>query len=141
MNDLYPALKLDLAAAILAKHENTKDILRVVLGELDTIHAKRDVTHDDCLKVIRKCIEANNEVMKIRPSEKLLAENEILSAYLPNELSVNEIFNHIKDIELGNNMGKAIGIAVKYIREKGLYANGKDVRAAVEQKLQENLCG
>lgn len=142
MNNLYTTLKLDLAGYLLAKDEVAKNILRVVLGELDMINSKRDVTHDDCIKTIRKCVEANNEVIKIKPchSEKLLQENEILTAYLPNELNVEQIYNYIKDIELGNNIGKAVGVAVKFIREKGLHANGKDVRMAVEQRLGENLC-
>lgn len=141
MNNLYTTLKLDLAGYLLAKDEVAKNILRVVLGELDMINSKRDVTHDDCIKTIRKCVEANNEVIKIKPchSEKLLQENEILTAYLPNELNVEQIYNYIKDIELGNNIGKAVGVAVKFIREKGLHANGKDVRMAVEQRLEENI--
>jgi len=140
MMNLYPAIKAHLMSAILSQDETAKGILRVVLGELDNIAAKRDVTHDDCLKVIKKCVESNNEIIKLKPSDKLSEENVILTAYLPDELTVEEIFNHIKNIELGNNLGKAISVVVKYIREKGLYANGKDIRAAVEQKLEENTC-
>lgn len=138
MLDLYPAIKADLMSAILSKDETAKDILRVVLGELDNLNSKRPVVHEDCLKVIRKCIESNNEIIKLKPSDKLSEENIILASYLPNELNVEEIYGHIKNIALGNNIGKAIGIAVKYIREKGLYANGKDIRLAVELVLKEN---
>lgn len=135
--NLYTAIKADLMAAILGKLPE-KEILRVVLGELDTINAKREVTHDDCLKTIRKCIEANNEILKIKPDQKLVFENEILSGYLPNELNVKEISDKLEGVSLGNNLGKAIGIAVKYLRDQGLYANGKDVRVVVETILKEN---
>ena len=135
MNNLHQALKQDLLGYTLSKNEIAKNILRVVIGELDNLAAKGDISHDDCLRVIRKCVESNNEMLKIKPNANLVEENVVLSTYLPNNLNVEQIKTELANITLGNHLGKAIGNAVKILREKGLYADGKDVRTAVEQLM------
>lgn len=136
MNNLHQALKQDLIGYTLGKNEIAKNILRVVIGELDNLAAKGDIKHDDCLRVIRKCVESNNEMLKIKPNDNLVEENKVLSTYLPNNLNVEQIKSELSNTTLGNHLGKAIGNAVKILREKGLYADGKDVRTAVEQLME-----
>lgn len=133
--DLYAQLKNDKTEAMTNREDIKKNILRVVVGELDNLAAKQNVTNDDCIKVIKKCITNNEESIKIKQNELLVKENEILNYYLPKSLTQEEIKEKLQGMEIGSNVGKATGIAVKYLKEAGFYAEGKDVRLVVEQLL------
>lgn len=110
------------------------DILRVILSESE----RTGKTYE---KVAEKIIEANNEILKHRIDEKLTRENLILSEFIPKKMTRNEIFSLLSqspnDI-ITQSEGKAIGIAMKVLKEKDLNASSEDVRFVVKS-LRESL--
>lgn len=135
-------LKDDLKAAMLAKDELRKNILRVVLGELQLIEARNQQVNDEKVcGVIKKLIASNEETLAAGGAQKLAEENKILATYLPSYWSVVEIeafflnregpeFEQIRDAK---SAGQATGIAMKTLKTVGAPVQGVDVTAFVEK--------
>lgn len=143
---LKDEIKIQMIQAMKDKDVIRKEILRVVLGEFQTIESRESqITEERCQKVIRKIIENNKEVILIvKPEdvEKLEKENEILESFLPKLLTKEEILGHLtfsSDSSIGKavmeepNVGKAIGLAMKYFKDNNIPVNGKDVAEVVKE--------
>jgi uncharacterized protein len=74
-----------------------KEVLNVVLGEVETIAARngREATDEDCTQVVRKLVKSNEETRAAATDESqretLVRENEVLNALLPKTLDVQEV--------------------------------------------------
>ncbi len=118
-----------------------KGILRVALGEVQTLESRTGETAPDPLveKILRKVIKSNDESMgKTSDAARravLAEENGILASFLPTSLTPEEIVDAlgpVRDAVLGaSNDGQATGIAMKHLRQTGAAVGGKDVSAAV----------
>lgn len=96
-------------------------ILTVLYGELETA-AKRsgvemtNIEDEVVVSQVRKIIKGNNEVIALsgegKSVQKLSIENEVLSAYLPQLMSEDEIRT-----ALSNALYSNVGEAMKYMSE------------------------
>jgi len=98
---LEKTIRADLKSAMLRKDNDTKDLLRVLLGELPRIVKKvgEDITDDDILKVIRKMSKDATEMEN-------QSEVEILSVYLPTMLEPKQLETLIIGTITSNSYGK-----------------------------------
>lgn len=69
------------------------NILNLLLGEVETIELRTQKKFSDSQVVdsIKKLIKSNEESLKHRTSEKLVAENAVLEKLLPQQLTEAEI--------------------------------------------------
>lgn len=111
-------------------HKESRILLGVVLGEFKRLEKEKgrtigEVTDAECITIIKKLIQSNNEC-------NVIGENEILELFLPKQLTDNEI----KNIILKGNFNN-IGDCMKEFKKlfPGLY-NGQIV-----SKLYKELNG
>lgn len=120
-----------------------KDILRLALGEIQTLEARdnRALSDDEASAVVRKLIKSNQETKEATSDQgqkdTLEQEIAVLETLLPKSLSVEEIVAALApvtaELKAAGNDGQATGIAMKQLRSAGAVVNGKDVSAAVKQ--------
>lgn len=73
------------------------ETLTLLLGEIDNI-TKRESSNPDndmITKIITKIVKSCKETYALRESERLLDEIGVLQAYLPKQMSEDEIRNHV----------------------------------------------
>jgi len=136
----------------------TRNILRVVLGEMQTVEQRNgSITEEKCQKIIYKMIEDNEEIMRIivKNSEepqkrgsvfyvtcqKALEENKILRLLVPQRLTKEQIketlISYNCDLKSAKNDGQAIGVAIKVLKENNHLVDGKDVAEVVKELRNE----
>lgn len=100
------------------------NILTLLVGELETV-SKRDgseITDEKIVAVAKKLIKSNEETLRLTAGAgavKLDAENAVLRALLPQELSEDQLLKILTDAKPGN-----IGEAMKHLN--GHYAGQFD---------------
>lgn len=128
--------------AMRARDAQTRDTLRVALGELQSAESRQGaLTDEQGHGVIRKMVKSNEETLALTQDaaarERLERENEILSDLLPRTLSVEEIERALGPVEdqikAASNDGQATGVAMKHLKSSGAAVEGKDVAQAVER--------
>ena len=144
---LSSRLQTDLTAAIRDRDELRRDTLRMAIAAAYNTQkaAGRDLTDDEVVAVLtrevktrRESIEAFRAAGRTDAANKEQAEVEILSVYLPQQLSAEEIAALVKETvdEIGasspRDMGKVMAALVPKTRGK---ADGKAVSATVAQEL------
>lgn len=143
---LEETIKSELRKARKNRDETAVNILSLVLGEIQTALTRNDLTEDDKLSIIKKVVKSNNTSLKSAGQEyaevavTLKKENEILEAFLPQKLSVDQIADHIMTefTELDSNFGKSMGMVIKMLKEKGLEFDATNVKAAINKCNKEN---
>lgn len=139
---LLDEIKKRLAEAIKAKNEVEREILRVTLGELQTLEARntKAPTEDEAAQVIRKLVKSNEETLAstTEPGRKAVLEQEVavLTSLLPKTLGLDELVAKLAPVRdalrAAGNDGQATGIAVKHLKAEGISAPGGDVSRAVK---------
>lgn len=139
INDIQAQIK----QAMRDKDTQKRDLLKVLLGEMQTASARegRDLTDDQAQKIVRKMVKSNQEMIELsdRPAaiEQAEAELVILQSLLPRTLSLDEIIaalEPVKDALLAaGNDGQATGVAMKHLKGAGAAVEGKDVGQAVKR--------
>lgn len=140
---LLQTIKQQVIQAMKAKDTLTRDVLRVLQGDIEMHHTRtgEHMTDEQAQKVVRKLIKSNQETIAATKDdaavEKLNKEIAILDALLPRTLGVDEIIAALApvhdDIKSAGNDGQATGVAMKHLKPQGLAVEGKDVSAAVQQ--------
>lgn len=133
-------LNQDIISAIKLNNPIKRDILRIIVGEIQNIQAtSKKMTDEQIQSLIRKQIKANNEMIEYGAEpERLEKENAILEGYLPKVLSQNEIkLILLANQELSDDIreagsGKGMGLAMKYLKSDGYSVLGQDVKFIVE---------
>ena len=139
----------DIKNAMKAKDKLALEALRAIKKEL--IEAKSakgssgEVSDDDAVKIMQKMVKQRNDVAAIYEkegraelAEKELAEVKIISKYLPEPMTTEEIEAAVKEIiaETGatsmKEMGKVMGIATKKLAGK---ADGGEISKIVRSLL------
>ena len=114
-------------------------ILSVVIGEVQTLQFRKghasDVTDEEVIKIIKKLIEDNQEMID-RGKDELIKENKILASLLPQMVSKDEIRTALADLQRPEGEGQARGLAIKYLKSKGIFADSKDVIEVVAEFFQ-----
>ncbi len=129
---LKEQIKHDLTAAMKAKDEKKKSALRVVLGELSRLD-KKELIEDDVVKILKKLIKAEKEVIQQkgeRADDKFV---KILENYLPKMATEAEIRSWFEqNIEIANfkNKMQAMGQIMKHF---GTTADGNAVKEILQQ--------
>ena len=132
---LEARIREEVKVALREKNEIRKNILRVVLGEVETEQCRGKTVDDDRIIEIMHTISVSNiKVMQLNkgPIDTLVTENQVLDEFLPHYLTIEEIklklepkLEEIKSKE----KGPAIGMAVKSLSD--YYVDNDDVKQAV----------
>jgi hypothetical protein len=129
---LKEQIKHDLTAAMKAKDEKKKSALRVVLGELSRLD-KKELIDDDVVKILKKLIKAEKEVIQKKSERADDKFVKILENYLPKMATEAEIRGWIEqNIEFANfkNKMQAMGQIMKHF---GTTADGNAVKEILQQ--------
>jgi len=132
-------IKADILIATKAKNSNTKNILKVVLGEIDTHEGRgKNLTDDQIYGVVKKVLQGVEEMLTYKPGDAvLLQEKAILSNLLPTQLGrddiLDKLINKIDEIKNAKADGQATGVAMKYFKENKLVVDGTLVADVVKQ--------
>lgn len=119
-----------------------KDVLRVVLGEIQTAEARSGSSSDEeAQAIIRRLIKSNEETLSLttdKPRQAALRDElTILRSLLPQTLSVDAIVAAVASvhdaIKAASNDGQATGVAMKLLKAQGALVTGKDVTEAVKK--------
>ncbi len=140
---LIDQIKARMFQAIKSGAHVEKEILRVAVGEISTEAARpgRQGNDEEALAILRKLLKSNEETLAATtdPEQRavLAQEIEILAAYLPKSLSLDEIMQALASVALqikaAGNDGQATGLAMKQLKSSGLVVNGKDVTLAIKE--------
>ena len=147
--DLFDIISNDIKEAMKAKDKVALDTLRnikKVLLEAKTAPGAGDTVSDEtAIKLIQKLVKQGKESAELyqsqnRPelAQEELAQVEVMSKYLPKQMSEEEVAAVLKEIiaQTGasgpQDMGKVMGVATK--RLAGL-ADGRAISAKVKQLL------
>ena len=140
----------DIKAAMLAREKDKLESLRAIKAAIQlakTSGPARELTDDDILKIIAKLVKQRKESADIytaqnRPelAEKELAEASYIEAYLPAQMSPEELETALMEImkQVGAaspaDMGKVMGTATKQLAGK---AEGRAISEAVRRLLSK----
>ena len=136
---LVDEIKRRMFAAMKAKDNVEKEILRVALGE---ITGRGEATDDATVVVVlKKLVKSNEESLAAATDAEqrqvLEREIEILKSLLPEGLSLDQVVEALgpvhEAIRAAKADGPATGIAMKHLKTQNLAVDGKDVAAAVRQ--------
>lgn len=120
----------------------TRDVMRVILGELQAHETRAgSITDEQGHGIVRKLMKSNEETMGLAKdpavADKLRQENAILTALLPKTMSVDEIVAALAPVadavKAAGNDGQATGVAMKHLKSTGAVAQGSDVSLAVKK--------
>ena len=138
---LKDEMKRRMLEAMKARRTVEKDVLRVALGEVQTVESRSgaDVSDDEVGRILRKLIKSNEESLAATEDAARRAtleeENAVLGSLLPRTLDVAEIvaaLAPVREAILGaGGDGQATGVAMKHLKGAGAAVDGKDVSAAV----------
>lgn len=129
---LKEQIKHDLTAAMKAKDAKKKSALRVVLGEFSRLDRK-ELIDDDVVKILKKLIKAEKEVIQIKGERADYEFVAILENYLPKMATEAEIKSWIEqNIDFANfkNKMQAMGQIMKHF---GTTADGNAVKEILQQ--------
>lgn len=129
-----------------------RNLLKVILGDLQNLpgSGKAKVADPDdnrCIGHVESFVKSNNETIKrlegrrgMGPKiEAMKEENAFLSMLLPIQLTIVEIREHLKDVDVksAEKMGPAIGVAMGHFGKLGLMLNVKgDVVKQVVKEMR-----
>ncbi|MBB6428830.1 GatB/YqeY domain-containing protein [Algisphaera agarilytica] len=140
---LIDDIKKRIIVAMKAKNTQERDILKVVLGDLQIQETRKGeaLTDAESQQIIRKVIKGNNELLAAANdpavAEKVGQENAILDSLLPQSLTPEQIVEALAPVAdavlAAGNDGQATGVAMKHLKSNGAEVQGQDVSAAVRQ--------
>jgi uncharacterized protein YqeY len=140
---LIDDIKKQILGAMKSGDVVARDVLRLVLGEIQTAEARKNApaSEDDAIGAVRKLIKSNEETLGLTTDGErqtvLRREIEVLSALLPKQLSVDDIIAALASeheaIKAAKTDGQATGIAMKHLKASGAAVSGNDVGAAVKK--------
>ncbi|BAU40058.1 hypothetical protein [Ralstonia phage RSP15] len=136
---LLDTIKADRMAAMKEGDKIAKDILTTLIGEVETKSKQgKELADADIVALVKKFIDNNDETLKlvkddetkIETSNILIQENLVLGAYIPKQLSFDEIATILKHTGYMN-----LGHFMKYLKEH--YAGQYDGKVA-KQVFEKN---
>ena len=147
--DLFERVSEDIKNAMKAKDKVALETLRNVKKffiEAKTAAGANDTLTDDAaLKIIQKLVKQGKDAAEIYVgqgrqdlADAELAQVKVMEAYLPQQLSAEELEAELKDIiaevgaTSGKDMGKVMGVASKKLAGR---AEGRTISAKVKELL------
>lgn len=144
---MFEKVKSDLMTAMKEKDKFKLDVIRMLKSAIqnETIAQKKDLSDDEVIGVIKREVKKRNSSIeeytkygKMEMVESLKKEIEILSVYLPEELSDEALTAIIDEViaELNATDMKAMGGVIKAVGAKvGASADMSKVSKIVKEKL------
>jgi len=140
-------IKKDLVTSMKEQDKFKTSVLRMLKSaiEAEKINKKHDLSDEEVIAVIKKQVKVRNaSVLEFEKynrtdmAENLKKEIEILNAYLPEELSLDEINKIIDEtiLELKAETIKDMGLVIKTISSK--YASSVDM-STISKIVKEKL--
>ena len=143
---LKEELKKNEIAAMKAREKQTVSVLRLVNSEIKAyeVNERKDITDEDVIKIIEKQIkqikEALQYAIQLNDEAKIQEGNfaiNLLTPYLPAQLSEEEVKEMLKEIISNGNYGPAdMGKIMKEIMPK---VNGKFDRSKINPMVKDLL--
>jgi len=143
---LKEELKKNEIAAMKAREKQTVSVLRLVNSEIKAyeVNERKDITDEVVIKIIEKQIkqlkEALQYAIQLNDEEKIQEGNfaiNLLTPYLPAQLSEEEVTEMLKEIISNGNYGPSdMGKIMKEIMPK---VNGKFDRSKINPIVKELL--
>lgn len=136
-------IKSDIIAATKAKEDAAKNILRVILGEIDTQEGRGKILTDEQIcSIIRKTLQGVEEMLTYRPENvDLQKEKSVLVNLVPTQLSrediINELTPKLAELKSAKADGQATGIAMKFFKENKKNVDGTLVAEVVKSIRKE----
>ncbi|HVU03663.1 MAG TPA: GatB/YqeY domain-containing protein [Polyangiaceae bacterium] len=139
---LAERIKTQMLAALKAGRSLEKEILRVALGEIQTVEARKgSLTDEESQAIVKKLVKSNRETLEAAtdPAQKktLGEEIAILEALLPQKLDEAglraALAPELERIRAAANDGQATGIAMKALKTQGAEVDGKLVGEIVKK--------
>lgn len=129
-------LRNQILSATKLRREPTKNVLKVVLGEveLQESRTRKPLDSNAIVKIAEKTIAGIDEMLKYRPNDSSLQEEKAaLSNIIPAKLGKMDILFNIDAlaIKAAKNEGQAIGLAIKQLKEAKLLFDSNDVKEVV----------
>lgn len=129
---LQAQIKKDLPSAMKVKDDVKKDTLRVVIGELGR-SAKKELSDDEVIKVLRKLIKSEKEVLEKKGDDSDSEYIRIIESYLPKMATNEEVKTWVEqniDFSQFKNKMQAMGLIMKHF---GSLADGNMVRKILQE--------
>ena len=124
-------IKQDLTVAIKAKDDETKNALRVAMGEFGRSD-KKELPDDEVIKTLKKLIKSEKELLQQKGDTDDSRFIAILTGYLPQMADEAEIVAWIRgniDFSQYNNKMQAMGPIMKHF---GANADGNTVKEILQ---------
>ena len=125
-------IKQDLVAAMKAKDDETKNALRVAMGEFGRSD-KKELSDDDVIKTLKKLIKSEKELLQQKGESNDSPFIDVLAGYLPQMAGEAEIVAWIKEnidfSQFKSNM-QAMGPIMKQF---GANADGNMVKEILQK--------
>ena len=99
---LKERINADYMTAFKAKDSIAKNLLSVIKGEIQTIEKNTGIDNmsdEDVTKILNKTVKSLKETLQASASEDTKSELAIIEAYLPKQLSKDEIFSKVLDLK------------------------------------------
>ena len=99
---LKERISADYMTAFKAKDSVAKNLLSVIKGEIQTIEKNTGIDNmsdEDVTKILNKTVKSLKETLQASASEDTKSELSIVEAYLPKQLSKDEIFSKVLDLK------------------------------------------
>jgi uncharacterized protein len=135
-------IKKRITAAMKAKKQVEREILRLALAEIQQVEVRTGTaaTDDEAAKIIKKLLKSNGETIAAGPSAEAKArleeENVILESLIPKTWDVARIAEALApiadQIKAAASDGQATGLAMKQLKAQAAPVEGKDVGVAVK---------
>lgn len=144
---MFEKIKADLITTMKEKDKFKLDVIRMLKSAVqnETIEKKRELTDDEVLAVIKREVKKRNSSIeeytkynKTEMVETLKKEVEILSTYLPEEMSDEELMKVIDEVmaETGATSVKEMGLVIKSVGARvGSCADMSKVSKIVKERL------
>lgn len=119
-----------------------KDILKVVLGDIQQKAAGGTITEEQGHALVKKLVKGNEETLGHLKADdarrpQYVEENAILATLLPSYLTAEQVTAEltsagvVEQVKAAKNEGQATGVAMKHLKGKGLAVEGDEVKKAV----------
>ena len=108
---LKERINADYMTAFKAKDSVAKNLLSVIKGEIQTIEKNTSIENmsdEDVTKILNKTVKSLKETLSASDSVYTKLELAIIEAYLPKQLSKEEIFAKVTDLKIAGvtNIGQ-----------------------------------
>lgn len=135
MKTLFETIKQDRVNALKTEEEFTFTVLTTLFAECQMVGKNKrngTPTDDECLAVIKKFIDGQQEMLKYRQNDpKIKAEIDLYKAYLPAQLTLEQITEEFDKLQQTN-----IGLVMKHFNANFKNAfSGKDVSEQFKEWL------